>query len=200
MYIKPPSTTPYSIRQLRLDNPDTSFPANPSDELLAQWGVYPVKVHHLPDHDPMTQQVVQLEPAYLGDKWVQDWGIVDIPADAVLENKAQALSAAIALNNAAYESAIAALTADYPPSEIATWERQREEVVAWAADPESPTPWIDIAAQARGIPREDFLARTYAKAAQFAHVSAYLTGLRQRYETEIRAAVDPSSVLLDYSL
>lgn len=107
---------------------------------------------------------------------------------------------ALELNNAAYEAAIASLTAGYPPSEIATWERQRAEVMAWHLDDTSPTPWIDIAAQARGIPRADYLARTYAKTVLFAQASAYLTGLRQRYETEIKAAADPSSVLLDYSL
>lgn len=75
MYIKPPSTAPYSTRQLRLDNPNTSFPANPSDALLAQWGVYPVEVEPVPDHDPMTHQVVQLEPVKIGDKWVQGWQV-----------------------------------------------------------------------------------------------------------------------------
>lgn len=200
MYIKPPSTAPYSIRQLRLDNPDTSFPANPSDDLLAQWGVYPVEVQPVPDHDLMAQQVVQLEPAKIGDKWIQGWGVTGLSFDAISENMAQAVANAIALNNAAYEAAIESLTAGYPPSEIATWERQRAEVMAWHLDDTSPTPWIDIAAQARGIPRADYLARTYAKAAQFAQASAYLTGLRQRYETEIKAAVDPSSVLLEYSL
>ena len=32
---------PYSIGLLRKDNPNTSFPKNPSDELLAEWGVFP---------------------------------------------------------------------------------------------------------------------------------------------------------------
>lgn len=104
------------------------------------------------------------------------------------------------LNNAAYEAAIAALTAGYPPSEIATWERQRAESLAWHLDNAAATPWIDVAALARGIPRADYLARTYAKASQFAQASAYLTGLRQRYETAIKAASDPAAVITDYSL
>lgn len=81
MYIKPPSTAPYSIRQLRIDNPNTSFPANPSDDLLAEWGVYPVEVQPVPDHDLMTQQVVQLEPAQIGDKWIQGWGVRPLSND-----------------------------------------------------------------------------------------------------------------------
>lgn len=85
MYIKPPSTTPYSIRQLRLDNPDTSFPANPGDDLLAQWGVYPVEVQPVPDHDPLTQQAIQLEPAQIEDKWVQSWKVESFPSNYLRE-------------------------------------------------------------------------------------------------------------------
>lgn len=75
MYIRPPSTAPYSIRQLRLDNPDTSFPTDPSDDLLAQWGVYPVEAQPVPVHDLMTQQVVQLEPECIAGKWVHCWDV-----------------------------------------------------------------------------------------------------------------------------
>lgn len=164
----------------------------------------------LPTQPPLTgrlEKAVPGTPELIDGMWHETWVIeplTDAEEAQVIEaervNAGNPLAAAIALNNAAYESAIAALTADYPPSEIATWERQRAEAMAWHLDDTSPTPWIDIAAQARGIPRADYLARTYAKATQFAQVSAYLTGLRQRYETEIKAAADPSSVLLEYSL
>lgn len=105
-------------------------------------------------------------------------------------------------NNAAYESAIAALTAGYPPSEIATWERQRAEALAWAANSSAPTPWIDIAAATRGIERTLFLGRTHAKAEAFAQVSAYLTGLRQRYDDAIRTATPEQlqAIVIDYAL
>lgn len=159
---------------------------------------------------PVTERLEKAVPdgaELIDGMWQQTWRIeplTDAEEAQVIEaervNAGNPLAAAIALNNSAYEAAIESLTAGYPPSEIATWERQRAEVMAWHLDDTSPTPWIDIAAQARGIQREDFLARTYAKAAQFAQASAYLTGLRQRYETEIKAAVDPSSVLLEYSL
>lgn len=164
----------------------------------------------LPTQPPLTgrlEKAVPGTPELIDGMWYETWvlePLTDAEVAQVIEaervNAGNPLAAAIALNNAAYESAIESLTAGYPPSEIATWERQRAEVMAWHLDDTSPTPWIDIAAQARGIPRADYLARTYAKAAQFAQASAYLTGLRQRYETEIKAAVDPSSVLLEYSL
>ncbi|VVO30295.1 hypothetical protein [Pseudomonas fluorescens] len=108
-----------------------------------------------------------------------------------------------ASNNAQYEAAIAALTADYPAAEIATWERQRAEAVAWGADHAAATPWIDIAAAARGLERDEYLARTLDKVTAFASVSAYLTGRRQGIDDQLRAASSAeqlAAVLIDYTL
>jgi hypothetical protein len=111
--------------------------------------------------------------------------------------------AAIEKNNAAYEAAIGAMTSDYPAAEITTWERQRAEAVEWGADSASPTPWIDIAAQARGLDRDEYLARTLAKVNAFAVASAYLTGRRQGIDDQIRAATtaeELAAVVIDYTL
>lgn len=203
MYIKPPSTAPYSIRQLRIDNPETSFPANPGDTLLAEWGVVPVVVRPIPEHDPQTHHAVLLEPVEIDGEWVQHWDVRSLSVEDMQSRQAADTGEATARNNATFESAFAALTADYPPSEIATWERQRAEALAWAADSSAPTPWIDIAASERGIPREDYLARTYPKAASFLAASAWLTGRRQRIDDAIRAAKTPEqlrAVVIDYTL
>jgi hypothetical protein len=81
MHIKPPSTAPYSIRQLRIDNPDTSFPESPSDELLAKWGVFPVITLTSPEYDAAMQYVVSADPVFIAGQWVQQWEVVDLPAD-----------------------------------------------------------------------------------------------------------------------
>jgi hypothetical protein len=146
------------------------------------------------------QVVEPSAPVKSGEQWGYGWSVRDLTEAELNSQQANALNAAIETNNAGYEDAIASLTAGYPPSEIATWERQREESVSWDADNAAATPWIDIAAQARGIPRTDYLGRTYAKAVLFAQASAYLTGLRQRYESAINIAVDPASVVIDYTL
>ena len=48
MYVKTTNgnvdTYPYNVGQLRRDNPNTSFPKRIPDEMLAEWGVYPVTV------------------------------------------------------------------------------------------------------------------------------------------------------------
>lgn len=111
--------------------------------------------------------------------------------------------AATLSNNEAYEAVIGLLTGDYPAAEISTWERQRAEVVAWAADPAAPTPWIDTAAAVRGLDRDEYLSRTLAKVNAFAVASAYLTGRRQGIDDQIRVATtaeELATVVIDYTL
>jgi len=106
-------------------------------------------------------------------------------------------------NNAAFEQAMLALTADYPPSEITSWERQRAEALAWGADPQALTPWIDIAAQTRGIERGEYLARTLSKVHLFAQASAFLVGRRQALDDAIRqaeTAAELQAIVIDYTL
>jgi hypothetical protein len=59
MYIKLTDGTPkrYSLRTLRLDNPNTSFPNKPTDELLVNWDVYPYVEKVTPTHNSATQVV-----------------------------------------------------------------------------------------------------------------------------------------------
>lgn len=167
----------------------------------------------LPTQCPLTERLekaVPGTPEQIDGMWHETWLIEPLTPDEVLQveeaervNAGHTLRQLTARNNAAYESAIASLTADYPPSEIATWERQRAEVMAWAADSSAQTPWIDIAASARDIPRDEYLSRTFAKAARFAQASAHLTGLRQRYEAQIKTAEDATALAainFDYSL
>jgi len=37
-------TYPYSIALLKKDNPNTSFPASPTDAMMEEWDVYPVNI------------------------------------------------------------------------------------------------------------------------------------------------------------
>ena len=101
-------------------------------------------------------------------------------------------------NNAAYEAATSALTADYPQLEKDTWPTQNAEAEAWVADPVgAATPWIDRAATERGLDREEYIRRTLIKARQFVIMSSFLTGRRQKYEDEIKAGGSPE---LDFTL
>lgn len=127
-----------------------------------------------------------------------DWSKIHTAEQKAAEAFTEAFASATTRNNDGYESAIAAMTAAYPSSEIATWERQRAEAVAWEADNAALTPWLDIAALARGIDREAFISKTLEKASLFALASAYLTGTRQRYEGEVNKAALPTLLTMEF--
>ena len=75
-YIKLTNGVPeiYSIGQLRRDNPNTSFPKNIPEAILASYDVYPCKQEAggPPTHNPMTQEVTQ-EFTQRSGEWVQVW-------------------------------------------------------------------------------------------------------------------------------
>lgn len=75
---------PYTIESLRGDNPNTSFPKNPSDELLEGFGVYAVNPVPRPSFDIRTQTVAQNDEPHLEDgQWFIGWTITDKTADEI---------------------------------------------------------------------------------------------------------------------
>jgi len=71
----------YSIGQLRRDNPNTSFPKRPSDELLADWSVYPYTVQDQPTVEYMTQTLTQTALTQVNGAWTQGWEVSNLPAE-----------------------------------------------------------------------------------------------------------------------
>lgn len=69
----------YSIGQLRRDNPNTSFPKNPSESLLAEWGVYPCTVVDRPVYDTLVQYVEQDSPQLVNGIWAIAWLVKQRP-------------------------------------------------------------------------------------------------------------------------
>lgn len=75
---------PYTLGNLRRDNPNTSFPKNPSDEMLVDWGVYPVSTTDQPSFDVKTQNVSQDDsPTLNGAAWELGWTVSNKTADEV---------------------------------------------------------------------------------------------------------------------
>lgn len=87
--------------------------------------------------------------------------------------------------NAAYESAVSTLTAGYPQNEIASWPKQEAEARAWLADNTDPTPWIDGAANSRGIAKQALVTLIIANADALAPLHGALTGKRQMLRDQI---------------
>jgi len=67
---------PYSPTDLIRDNPNTSFPRGPlADVLLQEWGVVPVQETVPPEHNPLTHEVVELDPVQKDGAWARNWAV-----------------------------------------------------------------------------------------------------------------------------
>jgi len=89
MYVLAPNQTveifPYSIGDLRRDNPNTSFPRNPSDAVLADWNVFPVVEQSPPEYNPANQNLNQLNPTLVDGQWLQTWQVTAASAEEIAE-------------------------------------------------------------------------------------------------------------------
>jgi hypothetical protein len=77
---------PYTIGQLRKDNPNTSFPAYISADTLAAYDVYAIQEVPAPEVDPLTQRHEQTTPVLVDGKWTQTWQVVQLPEDQATTN------------------------------------------------------------------------------------------------------------------
>lgn len=96
-------TYPYSVNQLRKDNPQVSFPANPSAELLASYDVFFV-VSTFAVYDEATQVATENGCVFTGSQWQTAWVVRDKTAEE-LQAEADARTAKIeALRAQAYRN------------------------------------------------------------------------------------------------
>ena len=125
--------------------------------------------------------------------------IVAIPAPTLEEAKARKLTEI----NAACDAALSALTADYPESELLTFDKQEAEARALLADPEAATPFLTPLAAARGLETEELARKVIAKADAFTTASGHVIGLRQKDEDRLKAAQtveDVAAIVPEYRL
>lgn len=77
----------YTLYQLRMDNPNTSFPVNPSDEMLVDFDVYPLTIAPEPEYDPETHTIVTGDIEQTEDGgWQKAWITEVIPEELVASN------------------------------------------------------------------------------------------------------------------
>lgn len=77
-------TYPYYTDNLFADNPQISFPSIISDELLANYDVYPVVVESDPSYNAATQYVETANmPTLVNGMWVQAKTVVDMTPEQI---------------------------------------------------------------------------------------------------------------------
>ena len=117
-------TFPYSIGDLRRDNPNVSFPANPSDATLAAWNVFPVVAASMPACNPATETCTQVDPTLVNGEWVAAYEVTTADAAEIAERLAD-------------------------ESEIVREERNRRLTACdWTQLPDSPLSTADVTAWA----------------------------------------------------
>ena len=88
-------TYPYSVGMLRRDNPTTSFPKKVSNEILAEFNVYPVVVADDPNYDQLTQKIEQADiPTLIDGVWIVTKSITqlsDKEAKEIYDEKASSI-------------------------------------------------------------------------------------------------------------
>ena len=71
-------TFPYRVVDLKADNPNTSFPSNPSDALLAEWDVFPVTEAAKPSYDDDQTVDRNSTPVLINGAWIVGWTVRDL--------------------------------------------------------------------------------------------------------------------------
>jgi hypothetical protein len=75
---------PYSIGLLRKDNPRTSFPKNPTDAVLAGYGMYPVRETN-PTVGTDQKLVKSWTPEFINGEWILNHQAVNMTAEEIAE-------------------------------------------------------------------------------------------------------------------
>lgn len=80
---------PYTVGQLRRDNPNTSFPKNVPAATMAAFGMFPVGYEAAPDFDPMTHRIEHSNMPVLKDgKWLLTKTVVALTAEQIADRDA----------------------------------------------------------------------------------------------------------------
>ena len=90
MYVKITSGNvdqyPYTIGQLRRDNPNVSFPKQISDSLLQSYDVHEVSIDDLPSYNEKTHSVEQnAAPTLVDGSWVLGWTVSEKTSEEISE-------------------------------------------------------------------------------------------------------------------
>lgn len=87
MFVKVTNGTPksYTVKQLRRDNPNISFPKEVPAETLSEYDVYPVNITPPPVIDHKTHHYTQGFQLVDGD-WEQTWSVFQLPQNEAENN------------------------------------------------------------------------------------------------------------------
>jgi len=81
---------PYTVGDLRRDNPNTSFPKQVPEDTMADFGMYPVGYAAAPDYNPDTHRIQNSNmPELVDGKWTLTKTVVELTPEQLEDRKAQ---------------------------------------------------------------------------------------------------------------
>jgi len=72
-----PDEWPVTLEKIRFDNPQISFPADPSAFDFSEWGYQPYALSDKPEFDPYMQEVAEVTPTLTDGVWYQSWMVTE---------------------------------------------------------------------------------------------------------------------------
>lgn len=90
MYLKVSGSTityPYSVYDLKAENPNISFPTTISDSLLETFGMYNVQLKNSGYDNDDTKDVVEITPTLSGSVYVQTYQVTDADSETIEKRK-----------------------------------------------------------------------------------------------------------------
>jgi hypothetical protein len=124
---------PYSIAQLKRDNPNTSFPEVLTDAFLAQRDIYKVTILPAPSYDKRTQYLKESAVQQVEGKWQMGYTVEALPQAQAAENMKAERNRLLAESD--WVVAKAAEVQNPAPPEWVAYRQQLRDVTAQAGFP-----------------------------------------------------------------
>jgi hypothetical protein len=80
---------PYTLTDLRRDNPTVSFPADLSDDLAKEFNVFAVNEKPQPTYDPDTETLHWSDPTFTDNVWHQTWEVKPLSSAEIAQRVEQ---------------------------------------------------------------------------------------------------------------
>lgn len=90
MYLKVSGSTiiyPYSVQNLKNENPNTSFPTIIADSLLESFNIYQVEVKNSGYDNDDTKDVTEITPTLSGSVYIQTYSVTDADTETINKRK-----------------------------------------------------------------------------------------------------------------
>lgn len=119
---------PYSFEQLRRDHPDVSFPREPDEKWLTEWGVYEVAATEVPQASSIEKDVVEDLPMQINGVWSRVWKEVDASPQQIASRQRKVVDAEIF--TAVKADAFVSSFIDMTPSQVVAHVQNAPNTVA----------------------------------------------------------------------